>query len=161
MQKIVLFFVSAPSTAGVFNYADWADQVAAIRTASAEGVPAGAFMQTNAQQIASGIAAKFGNLQCVECANAVDSALTNAGESGLQVRLDFLNTRGGLVCSLSQGGDAISQSGFHIGTMIDDTVYCNVHPNGLPFPEWVQDFAGAGDFGPVPNVQISGKLVGR
>ena len=37
-------------------------------------------------------------------------------------------------------GGVISENGKHFGVLFNGIVYCNVHPNGLPFEAWKADF---------------------
>ena len=39
----------------------------------------------------------------------------------------------------------ISENGFHCGVEYLGVVYCNVHPLGLPYEAWLNDFEGVGE----------------
>ena len=39
---------------------------------------------------------------------------------------------------------SISTNGYHCGIQDDGIVYDNLHPNGIPFIEWINDLGGEG-----------------
>ena len=50
-----------------------------------------------------------------------------------------------IVCnSLPAKASAISQNGRHLGVRVGDTVFDNLHPNGMPFDQWIKDFDAIG-----------------
>src|SRR4051812_4287741 len=83
---------------------------------------------TPAQQVASDAAQGFGNLQCVECAQNVEQALTAAGHGGQVIELRGGGSRGFIV-DLSQppNAPAISNNGVHVGVEVEGLVFDNHH----------------------------------
>lgn len=99
----------------------------------------------------SDIAKDFGNKQCVDAADAMAKELTRLGHTPLYVEImfDIRQDDGGIVKTISGGdvfspGEVISESGYHVGIKFNNTVYCNVHPSGIPLEAWFNDFSGKG-----------------
>jgi hypothetical protein len=46
-----------------------------------------------------------------------------------------------MVCLSYQGEQTtITQNGRHVGVRVGDTVFDNLHPNGMQYDQWLQDF---------------------
>jgi hypothetical protein len=84
-------------------------------------------------------------LQCQECADAVRDALLAAGHGGQLVELRAAGGRDFMVCLSFDGGQAtITLNGRHVGVRVSDLAFDNLHPDGLPYDEWLQDFDAVG-----------------
>jgi hypothetical protein len=46
--------------------------------------------------------------------------------------------------SLPPTAPAISRNGRHVGVRLGDTVFDNLHPEGMPFNRWIADFDSLG-----------------
>jgi hypothetical protein len=104
-----------------------------------------AFSYTPDQQVAANAAAGFGILQCRECSEAVQKALVAAGYLGQLIELRGGGQRGFIVCrSLPTNAPAISQNGRHVGVRVGDLVFDNLHPDGMPYDQWILDFDAVG-----------------
>jgi hypothetical protein len=98
-------------------------------------------------------AATFGNMRCVECADALKAILVKAGVKGSVVTLtNKPKNKNGFVYCISKKTN-VSNSNFHVGVEVDGVVYDNHHPSGVARGAWVADFAhmnkpdgGAGAF---------------
>jgi len=100
---------------------------------------------TNQQKIdISNIAKKYGNLQCEGAAFEIQQYLNSNGISSQQVSIKFDGGKG-YILSDTFGSTAISESGFHVGTMVNGVVYDNIHKMGIPYEQWVADFHGIGN----------------
>ena len=115
-------------------------QAEAVAPAAGEG-PAAA---PNAGQSVAETAAKgFKNLECEQCAQNIQAALQKAGYKGQVIEIrgggDFIVSK-----SLPNTARAISENGRHIGVRVGDTVFDNLHPNGIPFEQWINDFDAIG-----------------
>jgi len=94
------------------------------------------------------VAKQFDNLQCMECSDAIVSALKNEGISGQILEYRTLNAAGkpsatNIVSKTNEAAgklDAISTSGVHRGVLTDGKVYDNIHPQGINYSDWVDDF---------------------
>ena len=42
-------------------------------------------------------------------------------------------------------GTVISMTGWHVGVLFGGSIFCNVHPGGLPSNLWFADFTGPGE----------------
>lgn len=86
------------------------------------------------------------NYRCDLAADAAKAAAKALGVSGEVITIRFPNARNGLIVSdLRQELGAISDTFYHMGTMVDGRVFCPVHPKGLPYQEWINDFVGHGN----------------
>jgi hypothetical protein len=95
--------------------------------------------------VAATAAQGFKVLQCQECADQVKAALLAAGHHGEVIELmdNLLNDF--MVCvSYDGGATTITQNGRHVGVRVGDVVFDNLHPNGLPFDQWLQDYDSPG-----------------
>jgi hypothetical protein len=88
------------------------------------------------------ISGQFGNLQCQQCANALENWLKEQGIAG-----KYLTIKGGgdFIVSDRYGGEtAISQNGYHYGVETRGLVFDNVPNTGLPRGSWLGDFDSIG-----------------
>jgi hypothetical protein len=88
------------------------------------------------------------NFKCMEFANEFEKALKKSGINGkvLKVTSEKLN-----IISKNKNFEAIAigskyegKGGIHVGIQIGDKVYDNLHPNGIPYDQWISDFEGQG-----------------
>jgi len=88
-------------------------------------------------KIATTVTGKFGVLECVQCANALEDAFKLKGVSGevleLKSSTDF-------IISDALGGAKITENGIHQGVKVGDMVFDNIHKSGMPYAEWLNDF---------------------
>jgi hypothetical protein len=95
--------------------------------------------------VAASAAQGFQVLQCQECADKVKATLVAAGHHGEVVEL-----RGGagkrfMACLSYDGGQTtITENGRHVGVRVGDVAFDNLHPNGVPYDQWLQDFDAIG-----------------
>lgn len=93
------------------------------------------------------IASSHQNLECVECANEIETYLKKQGIHGRRLKLDTpRQTRyDGYIYddSLPTGSDAISENGHHEGIAIringEEKVFDNHHPDGVPTEQWMNN----------------------
>jgi hypothetical protein len=93
-------------------------------------------------QIAAEVTRRFPIGKCDECATTLIGRLKAAGIKGQRIEI-----RGGhdFIVSATHGAqEAISRNGRHVGVRVGEMVYDNIHPNGLPFSQWLKDFDAAG-----------------
>ncbi len=45
-----------------------------------------------------------------------------------------------MICVSFDVQQSITQNGRHLGVQVGDIVFDNLHPNGLPYEKWLQDF---------------------
>jgi len=97
------------------------------------------------------IAGEYGNLQCVEAANAMKEHLEKNRQKGAIITLTFPGARDGLVvcCSYDGGRTAISYTGMHTGILYKGLVCDNLRIIGMPEKLWILDF---GTFIPIPPI---------
>ena len=91
----------------------------------------------------SSTAGRYGNLQCVQAANAIKDFLLSNNLHGSIIEIRFPPSPG-YVVSISHNNNTISENGRHFGVEYQGIVYCNVHPFGLPTEMWISDFDGVG-----------------
>src|ERR1700680_3265297 len=102
-------------------------------------------MSTTAINLASTAAKGFKVFECEACAQRITQALTADGHGGQRVEIRGAGGRDFIICLSYDGGQAtITQNGRHIGVRIDDMVFANLHPDGMPFDLWVKDFDAIG-----------------
>jgi len=105
-------------------------------------------MPTDAADVAASAAKGFAVLQCQECVRSIRSALTAAGQRGQVIEIRGRGGRDFLICISYDGGQAtITQNGRHFGVRLGDVVFDNLHPNGMPFDDWLKDFDALGGIG--------------
>jgi hypothetical protein len=89
------------------------------------------------------VARRFGDFQCVECADAILAALKKEGiEDAKIISLQAkgrMDTRSGNVWS-DTAQRTISTNGHHRGVLIDGKVYDNIHKQGVDVDTWKNDF---------------------
>lgn len=96
------------------------------------------------QQAAAQAAHGFGQLQGQECAEAVQRAVAAVGGRGQIIELRG-GQRGFIISkSLPPTAPAISGNGRHVGVRVGDTVFDNLHPEGMPFDRWIEDLGALG-----------------
>lgn len=98
----------------------------------------------DAIKTASEAARGFNLLECEECALTIQEALQRAGHRGQTIEIRGAAGKPFIVCKSVGGDTAISRNGRHIGVRVADTVFDNLHPNGLPFDGWIADFDAIG-----------------
>jgi hypothetical protein len=102
-------------------------------------------VSSNAFVVASSAARGFKVLQCQECAQNIKNALLAAGHHGQLIEIRGTGGRDFMICVSHDGGQAtITQNERHVGVRIDDTVFDNLHPDGMPFDQWLKDFDAIG-----------------
>ena len=89
------------------------------------------------------IAGEYGNKECVQAAKEMMKYLVKKAIPYGVVEIQFIGGRG-YVVSVSNRDRVISDNGYHTGVFVNDRVFCNVHPLGLPLNEWIADFEGTG-----------------
>ncbi|HYV35576.1 MAG TPA: papain fold toxin domain-containing protein [Gemmataceae bacterium] len=98
-----------------------------------------------ALEIAAEAAQGFVVLQCEECARNVKAALLAVGYHGQLLEIRTGSTRDFMACISHDGGRmSITQNGQHLAVRVDDWVFDNLHPDGMPFDQWLKDFAAFG-----------------
>ena len=73
--------------------------------------------------------------QCDSCASAVAQFIKSKGGSGEIITL----SGDGLMMSL-KANQRVASGGFHQGVLHNGIVYDNIHPDGIPYEEWIKDF---------------------
>lgn len=95
----------------------------------------------DAVEIATAAAQGFALLQCEDCANKVQQALTAAGLSGERIELRSGGEKEFMACLSYDGGrTSITLNGRHLGIRVGGLVFDNLHPNGVGYDEWLKDF---------------------
>jgi hypothetical protein len=92
----------------------------------------------------------FQNLECEDCARAIQQWLRDNGEVGQLLRIrtamgeDFILSQR----RLAIGDDAsITENGMHYGVKVGDLVFDNLGLEGLSIAQWMADFeCQSGDF---------------
>ena len=104
------------------------------------------------QQDLGRIAGRFGNLKCVEAANAMQSHLTRNGRNGNVIILQFYGRGSDYIISdfYMDAREAISYNSTHRGVEYNHLVHCNVFPHGKPESQWIKSFMVAN--GSIPTV---------
>jgi Papain fold toxin 2 len=96
----------------------------------------------SALELATEASRGFEVLKCFECAANIKKALLGAGHKGQWVEIRGASPRPNMVCLSFDGGRAtITQNGRHVGIRVGDMMFDNLHPDGLTFDEWLDDFA--------------------
>jgi len=95
------------------------------------------------------IARKHGIGQCVQAAREMADVITKSGQQPYFAEFVFTGALDdGTVRTVSGGRFApnteISWSGYHVGMLFNDRIFCNVHPLGLQLENWFRDFVGSG-----------------
>jgi hypothetical protein len=98
-----------------------------------------------AHTIAARAAQGYPVLQCQECAENIRDALVATGFRGQLVELRSPGIRPYIICLSYNGGQCtITLNNRHVGVRVGDLVFDNLHPDGMPFDDWVQDFDAVG-----------------
>jgi copper chaperone CopZ len=86
-----------------------------------------------AEKIAQNAAQRFKNFECFECADAIETALKQSGQSGVRVSLDtgFSYGEKAMITSRQFTSDVISESGLHDAVYVDRFIFDNHNPNGV------------------------------
>ncbi len=84
------------------------------------------------------IAGKYGMNKCVDATKAMVEYLIKKGLNGSIVHLFSIIPNQFIYCNSKNL--TIAENGNHYGVLFMDNVYCNIHPQGLPFDLWVADF---------------------
>lgn len=91
----------------------------------------------------SAIARRYQNLQCVDCAQAVQDYLMSQGIQGKKIQLHTGDSTGrdSYIYDDSVGGDAISTNGYHVAIAVvinnQETVFDNHHADGISQDAWI------------------------
>ncbi len=104
------------------------------------------------------VTARFDNLKCVECADAIIANLKRAGISGKLLQYQTLDEAGNpisrFIISHAQEMvgqlNAISRSGMHRGVLVEGKVYDNIHRSGIDYELWIRDLEST-----APNFKVS------
>ena len=91
---------------------------------------------------------KFGLGGCILAAEFMKEELLKRGEHGEIVTLTWpiaieragRGVTGCYVVCISKHDQVVGSTGIHMGVLYDDMIYCNIHPNGMPEYEWINDF---------------------
>jgi hypothetical protein len=102
-------------------------------------------VEPNSEQIQAigAIARQYQNLQCVDCAHAIQDYLMAQGIFGKKIQLYTGDSTGrdSYIYDDSIRGDAISTNGYHVGIAVviqnRETVFDNHHPNGVDREDWL------------------------
>jgi hypothetical protein len=98
-----------------------------------------------AHAIATAAAQGFSVLRCQECAENIRDALVAAAFRGQLVELRSPGIRPYIICLSYDGGrSTITRNNRHVGVRVGDLVFDNLHPNGMPYDDWVRDFDAVG-----------------
>ncbi|HEV3142306.1 MAG TPA: papain fold toxin domain-containing protein [Gemmataceae bacterium] len=99
----------------------------------------------SALKIAAKAAHGFGVFRCKECANQIEKALRAKGFHGRRVEIRGAAGREYMVCFSYKGGlAAITKTGWHMGIRVQDMMFDNLHPDGMPYEQWLKDFDAPG-----------------
>lgn len=94
-------------------------------------------------EIAATAARGFKVLQCLQCAEAIKTALVAAGHHGQVIEIQAGKGYDYILCNSYHGGKvAITENGRHFGVRVGDIMFDNLHTEGISFDEWLLDFVG-------------------
>ena len=79
----------------------------------------------------------------MSAANAIKEYLLSMNIHGSMIEIRYPPYPGYIV-SILHNDMVISENGRHFGIEYLGVVFCNIHPYGLPFEEWLADFQGVG-----------------
>ena len=92
--------------------------------------------------VASDAAQGFGDFQCKECTDSIVNAMKQKGLNGEILDIRTISRQGQPsyhnIYSDSLGRN-ISTNGTHRAVRVGNTVFDNLHPNGIPFDQWLND----------------------
>ena len=95
--------------------------------------------QTSARdrRVASRVAAKFGPFRCDDCAAEIIKALgRESGARVARIRTDGTTE----IIDLVKTRLPISYNSFHVGVLVGDRIFDNLHAEGVPAEEWPRRF---------------------
>src|SRR5688572_24440532 len=93
-------------------------------------------------RVARAAARGFKLYKCFECADSIRNEMTRLGQPGEVIVLRAAGHVDLMACLSYDGGrTSITQTGVHCGVRIGDLVFDNLHPDGLPYQDWLNDFA--------------------
>jgi papain fold toxin 2 of polymorphic toxin system len=99
----------------------------------------------SALQIAAKAARGFEVKECEKCAEKVKKALVAAGHRGKLIEIRGAGGGDFMIClSYKRGQTTITQNGRHMGIQVEEMVFDNLHPKGMPFEKWLKDFDAIG-----------------
>jgi Papain fold toxin 2 len=105
--------------------------------------------------VAASAARGFQVLQCQECARRIKDALLGAGHRGQLIEIRGAGGRDFMICLSYDGGQStITQNGRHVGVRVGDVVFDNLHPDGMPFDQWLKDCDALGGVQVVSTVDF-------
>lgn len=100
---------------------------------------------SDARTVATNAAQGFQVFQCQACAENIKQALIAAGHQGQQIEIRGTAGRDFMICVSYDGGRmTITQNGRHVAIRVGDIVVDNIHPDGMPFDQWMRDFDAIG-----------------
>lgn len=100
---------------------------------------------SDALTVATNAAHGFQVFQCQQCAEKIRQALLAAGHRGQLMEIRGVGGRDFMICVSYDGGQTtITQNGRHFGIRVGDMVVDNLHPDGMPFEQWIKDFDAIG-----------------
>ncbi len=95
--------------------------------------------------IASRAARGFELFECQECADSVRLALQAAGIAGAIIEIRDGFGKDFIACGCYDNWrTTISQNGRHVGVRVGNLMFDNLHPDGLPYQVWIDDFDARG-----------------
>ena len=102
-------------------------------------------MSSSPLDLASQAAQGFKLLECEACVQKIKKALAASGHGGKLVEIRGAGGRDFMVCLSHDGGQTtITQNGRHLGVLVGDIMFDNLHPNGIHFDLWLKDFDAIG-----------------
>jgi len=90
--------------------------------------------------IAENAASKFGILQCVPCADALETAFKSNGISGTRIELEALAPEGRFIFSEFNPDRAIADNGKHVAIEVEGLIFDNIS-KGIPRADWEASLA--------------------
>ena len=98
-----------------------------------------------AHSVAANAARGFQLFQCEQCANSIRDALLRGGYHGEVIEMRPGGSLPFIICMSYHGGTiAITRNGRHVGVRVGDMVFDNLHPDGMPSDQWMNDFDAYG-----------------
>ena len=87
------------------------------------------------------IARQFRNFECMDCVDAIVTTLQKEGING-QILDMVTSSDKGLSANIwsDTAGKLISTNGKHRTVLVGEKVYDNVHPDGINYGDWLNDF---------------------
>jgi hypothetical protein len=109
------------------------------------------------------IAARFGIFRCFEAADAVQQALRLGGVAGVRIELSMpqwggVGTLGSIYADEGRfAGRTIATNGRHVGIEVNNSVFDNNFPSGVPRTEWLEKMQT--QFGSVAEAIAQGLII--